>query len=97
MRVAFMVVVSILSLSAPGLAQGWEEYINVEDGFRVDFPGQPTITQTTFKTEYGADVPSRVYTYVRGPERYTIQVADYSQALGDAMKHGYLSDVKTLP
>ncbi|MEN3354488.1 MAG: hypothetical protein V7640_2646 [Betaproteobacteria bacterium] len=23
--------------------------------------------------------------------------ADYSQALGDAMKHGYLSDVKTLP
>ena len=23
--------------------------------------------------------------------------ADYSQALADAMKHGYLSDVKTLP
>ena len=23
--------------------------------------------------------------------------AEYSQALGDAMKHGYLSDVKTLP
>ena len=80
MRVAFMVVVSVLSLSAPGFAQGWEEYINREDGFRVDFPGQPTVTQTTFKTEYGADVPSRVYTYVRGPERYSIQVADYSEA-----------------
>jgi hypothetical protein len=23
--------------------------------------------------------------------------AEYSQALGDAMKHGYLSNVKTLP
>ena len=23
--------------------------------------------------------------------------AEYSQALGDAMQHGYLSDVKTLP
>jgi hypothetical protein len=23
--------------------------------------------------------------------------ADHSEALGDAMKHGYLSDVKTLP
>ena len=23
--------------------------------------------------------------------------ADYSQALSDAMKHGYLSDVKTIP
>ena len=23
--------------------------------------------------------------------------ADYSEALGDAMQHGYLSDVKTLP
>lgn len=30
-------------------------------------------------------------------EAATHTFADYSQALGDAMKHGYLSDVKTLP
>ena len=30
-------------------------------------------------------------------EAGTRTFADYSQALGDAMKHGYLSDVKTLP
>ncbi len=79
MRVAIMVLSSVLTLSGSALAQGWEEYINKEDGFRVDFPSAPTITQTTFKTEYGADVPARVYTVVRGPERYSITVADYSQ------------------
>ena len=30
-------------------------------------------------------------------EKAAHMFADYSQALGDAMKHGYLSDVKTLP
>ena len=30
-------------------------------------------------------------------ERASRTFADYSQALADAMKHGYLSDVKTLP
>jgi hypothetical protein len=30
-------------------------------------------------------------------EAATRTFAEYAQALGDAMKHGYLSDVKTLP
>jgi hypothetical protein len=30
-------------------------------------------------------------------ESATRTFTDYSQALGDAMKHGYLSDVKTRP
>ena len=33
----------------------------------------------------------------RVKESATDTFAEYSQALGDAMKHGYLSDVKTLP
>jgi hypothetical protein len=80
MRVAILVLGSVLSLSASAFAQDWTEYINKEDGFRVDFPANPTITTTTFKSEYGADLPARVYTVTKGPERYTVTVADYSQA-----------------
>ena len=45
-----LISVSILLLSSSAFAQDWTEYINKEDGFRVDFPGQPTITTTTFKS-----------------------------------------------
>lgn len=77
MRVTSLVFALALSLSGSAFAQEWTEYINKEDGFRVDFPGPPTVTQTTFKSEYGADLPARVYTVVRGAERYSITVADY--------------------
>ena len=80
MRVAVMVVVSALSLSVSAFAQDWTEYVNKEDGFRVVFPGSPTVTQTTFKSEYGADLPARVYAVTRGAEKYQVTVADYSQA-----------------
>ena len=79
MRVVTFVLASILSLSASAFAQDWAEYINRDDGFRVDFPGQPTVTQTTYTSEYGADLPARVYSVVRGPDRYSITVVDYRE------------------
>jgi hypothetical protein len=79
MRITPLVVATVLSLSAPASGQDWAEYINRDDGFRVDFPGPPTVTATTFKSEYGLDLPARVYRVVRGPERYSITVADYTQ------------------
>lgn len=69
-------LVAILALPGAVSAQ-WTEYVNRGDGFRVDFPAQPTVTETTFRSEYGSDLPARVYTVVRGAERYTVTVADY--------------------
>jgi len=80
MRVTTLVFATALSLSASASGQDWAEYINRDDGFRVDFPGPPTITATTFKSEYGLDLPARVYRVVRGPERYSITVVDYRDA-----------------
>jgi hypothetical protein len=75
-----MVVISALSLSVSAFGQDWTEYANREDGFKVVFPGTPTVAETTFKSEYGADLPARIYSVTRGPERYQVIVADYSQA-----------------
>jgi hypothetical protein len=80
MRVAVMVIVAALSVSVSAFAQDWTEYVNTSDGFRVVFPGSPTVRETTFKSEYGADLPARVYEVTRGSERYQVIVADYSQA-----------------
>ena len=78
MRVPFMVLV-FLAVSVSAFGQEWSEFISKEDGFRVDFPAMPTVTQTTYKSEYGANLPARVYTVVRGPDRYSITVVDYRE------------------
>jgi hypothetical protein len=69
-----------LSLAAPASAQEWTEFISKEDGFRVNFPGQPKVTETTWTSEYGADLPARVYAADVGKSRYTVTVVDYGQS-----------------
>ena len=80
MRVMPLIVALVLSMSGPAFAQDWDLYINKEDGFKVDFPAPPKMTETTFKSEYGADLPAHVYSAPRGRERYSITVVDYGQA-----------------
>ena len=80
MRVTALLIASVLFACGPAFAQEWDLYTNKEDGFKVDFPGQPRLTETTFKSEYGADLPAHVYSVTRGPERYSLTVVDYTQA-----------------
>jgi hypothetical protein len=76
---AFIVVfILALSMAAPAAAQEWTEYTSVQDGFRVDFPGQPKISEMTWTSEYDYTLPARVYTAERGRERYSVTVVDYA-------------------
>jgi hypothetical protein len=86
MRMTALVLASVLSVTAPAAAQEWELYTSLEDTFAVDFPGTPTITETTYTTVLDYVLPARVYSAERAPGRYTMTVVDYSGlgALGDA-------------
>jgi hypothetical protein len=73
MRLAIIFsAVLVAAVATPASARQWDEYISRTDGFRVNVPGQPTITDTTYKSEYGADLPARIYSVERGKERYSI-------------------------
>jgi hypothetical protein len=79
----------ILCLSASASAQEWIEFASREDRFTCNFPVQPTITQTTYRSEFGADLPARLYSATQGPSRYSLTVVDYSpieQILGEKAK-----------
>ena len=69
-----------LLLSMPGLAgaQDWAEYVSRQDGFSINFPGQPRITETTWKSQLNYTLPARVYSAERGEERFSVTVVDYS-------------------
>jgi hypothetical protein len=80
-----------LASPAPAAAQDdeWTEFVSIEDGFSINFPGKPTITNTTYKSQFGADLPARIYTGVKGPGKYSLTVVDYrpiEKILGEKAK-----------
>jgi hypothetical protein len=82
---AFAVMFAVAVFSAGSAsAQEWEQYVSTRDGFKVDFPGQPKVTETTWKSEYDYTLPARVYSADKGKEHYSITVVDYNgiQKLG---------------
>jgi hypothetical protein len=70
----------VLSMSAPSFAQEWIEFASREDRFTCNFPSQPTVTETTYRSERRADLPARVYRATQGQGRYSVTVVDYNQA-----------------
>ena len=84
MRMSALVFVLLLSVSGSAVAQEWEAYVNLEDTFEVNFPGEPTVTETTWTTVLDYVLPARVYSAERGRERYSMTVVDYTglEALG---------------
>ena len=68
----------VASLSGPLFAQEWVEFASQQDRFTCNFPVQPKVTETTFKSQFGADLPARVYSAESGRSRYSLTVVDYS-------------------
>src|SRR5713101_168924 len=70
----------VLSMSGVSFAQEWIEFANREDRFTCNFPGPPKLSETTYRSERGADLPARVYSAAQGQSRYSVTVVDYNQA-----------------
>lgn len=87
----------ILAMPAFARAQAWEPFVSREDGFRIDFPGAPTVAPSSWVTEQGYTLPSRIYRVERGQERYSITVVDFSgiEAMGIARNKACPSGAET--
>ncbi len=77
MRTTAVVAALVLSMSGPAFAQEWEEYVNTQDGFKLVFPGQPKVTETTWVSQFNYILPGRVYSVDKGREHYSMTVIDY--------------------
>ena len=70
-------VAMVVLLSTAAFAQEWTEFVSREDGFSTNFPGTPTITGSTYRSQFGADLPARVYSAPLGRSRFSVTVVDY--------------------
>ena len=77
-RATALLFALMFAVVMPATAQEWTEYQNIQDGFRVLFPGQPRMAEITWTSEFGYTLPARVYSAERGRERYSVTVVDYS-------------------
>ena len=80
MRLIFMSTAVVIALAGQLFAQEWVEFASREDRFTCNFPSQPKISETTYRSERGADLPARVYSGSQGQSRYSVTVVDYNQA-----------------
>lgn len=71
-------VVLLLAMSTSSFAQDWTEFSSREDQFAITFPGQPKVTTGTWTSQYGAILPTHIYTSVEGSGRYSVTVVDYN-------------------
>jgi len=67
----------LLLMGSAAFAQEWAEFVSREDLFSTNFPGTPQISQSTYHSQFGADLPARVYSASLGPSRFSITVVDY--------------------
>ena len=77
-----------LFLSTSASAQGWQEYVNRENHFQINFPAEPTRTETQYRTVKGTMLPARVFTSVAPAGSifagtYKVTIVDYSNALNE--------------
>jgi hypothetical protein len=75
-----LIMAATLTLLFAGLslAQGWAPYTSKNDSFSVNFPGDPKVQETTYKTEYSITLPARIYSTAGAAGRYSVTVVDYT-------------------
>ena len=88
MRLNVFIVAALLAVPCDAAGQEWEEYTNLEDGFRLNFPGRPTVTATMWTSQLNYVLPARVYSAEKGREKYSLTVVDYSSIEQQGVERG---------
>jgi hypothetical protein len=67
---------AFLFYAASASAQGWIEYVNTDDFFAVNFPGEPRVEEFIYVSEFKSPLPSRRYIGEDASGRYQMTVID---------------------
>ena len=77
-----MIATTLLAvcLAQAAAGQSWRTFVSREDFFSVNFPDEPTRTDTTYASEYGATLPARIYAVRKGASLHSVTVVDFTDA-----------------
>ena len=78
-----MRILSLLLCSAllpVGVQAQWRQFVDQEEYFSVNFPGEPEIRVVDYDSEYGATLPAKVYSVTDGGSVHSVTVVDFTDA-----------------
>ena len=78
--IRLMLVAFVLCTPSAALSQDWSDFMSTEDRFSITFPGQPSVQEIKWPSEYGAVFPGRVYSVKAGVGTYSVTVIDYRES-----------------
>jgi hypothetical protein len=82
MRIASYVLTAIMLLApAHAFAQDWIEYVNTEQRFSVNLPGEPTVEDIVITSQRGDMYPAKIFRASDGVSDYMVKVVDYADAI----------------
>lgn len=67
-------------VTLPAWAQDWATATFIDDGFRANFPGKPTVESITYESEFHLKLPGHVYRAADALGDYSTTVVDYREA-----------------
>ena len=79
-RISFATAALVLAVTGTSTAQGFIQFSSRTDLFALSFPGEPSVRDTTWKSEQGITLPARVYSVENARGRYSMTVVDYKDA-----------------
>ncbi len=68
------------------MAQGWAEYVNQEERFGINFPGEPERVASSFELASGVSYPANIYRAEDSAGLYLLTVVNYEGANRDEVE-----------
>jgi hypothetical protein len=82
------VLALLFGLGGTASAQEWIEYVNTDDLFAVNFPGEPRVEEFIYVSEYGSPLPARRYVAEDVTGRYQVTVIEFFTTIRPPGRHG---------
>ena len=79
MRIFSRLLISVLLFSGTASAQ-WRQFVDRSEYFSANFPAEPEIRDIRYDSEYGANLPAKVYSVVDGESLHSVTVVDFTDA-----------------
>jgi hypothetical protein len=71
-------------MTGPAFAQAvWGEFVDREEHFTINLPGDPKVEPITYKTEKGTSLPAKVYSAQDARGTYKVTVVNYATATAE--------------
>lgn len=67
----------LCAITLPVAAQDWRSYVDREELFVINMPGEPEVTEFFYASEWGGNLPARLYSIDAYGSKFRLTVVNY--------------------